>query len=89
MNIDMTISESVHSIGQLLIIVEYCSKGNLLEHLRSKRHTLSPLSVKDQLHMCLQVSRGMEHLAYMKVQHFFNSVTLIDCCIFTIIVCTS
>ena len=51
------------SKGHLLVIVEYCPGGNLLEYLRRSRQATVPLSLKQQLHMCLQVSRGMEHLA--------------------------
>ena len=54
-------------LGQLLVIVEYCSGGNLLEYLRNKRHTSPSLTIEEQLDMCLQVSRGMEYLAFMKV----------------------
>ena len=55
-------------LGQLLVIVEYCSGGNLLDHLRKKRSdAANPLSVPHQLHMGLQVACGMEYLSSKKV----------------------
>ena len=55
--------------GQLLVVVEYCSGGNLLHYLRKKRgDTVNPLSVPHQLNMGSQVACGMEYLSSKKVR---------------------
>ena len=56
-------------LGQLLVIVEYCAGGNLLQHLRKKRQdSLDPLTTLQQIKMALQVSRGMAFLSTQKVR---------------------
>ena len=58
----------VLTLGQLMLIVEYCAGGNLLQYLRNKRHDVdSPLTVPLEMDMALQVSRGMSYLASQKV----------------------
>ena len=58
-------------IGKLYIIVEFCSKGNLLMFLRSKRNDhQSPLTVRSSVDMAAQVATGMEFLASKKVHKY-------------------
>ncbi|XP_019863318.1 PREDICTED: fibroblast growth factor receptor 3-like isoform X1 [Amphimedon queenslandica] len=68
-NIVGLLGASEHN-GQLLVIVEYCSGGNLLQHLRKKRQdSLDPLTTLKQIKMALQVSRGMAFLSTQKCVH--------------------
>ena len=58
-------------IGKLYVIVEFCSKGNLLMFLRSKRNDhQSPLTVRSSVDMAAQVATGMEFLASKKVHKY-------------------
>ena len=58
----------------LLLIMEYVSGGNLLEHLRNRRPENidsrvyeNELTAKDLLSFALQAARGMAHLAHNNV----------------------
>ena len=54
--------------GQLLVIVEYCSGGNLLHYLRKKNHnTADSLTVAQQIDMGRQIASGMDYLSSKKV----------------------
>ena len=64
----MLINVLLSSTGQLLVIVEFCAGGNLLQYLRRKRQdVLDPLTTVKQIEMGLQVSRGMAFLSTQKV----------------------
>ena len=54
--------------GKLYVIMEYCSGGNLLQYLRSKRgDKKDPLSTRRLIKMASQVATGMEFLAAKNV----------------------
>ncbi|XP_065209220.1 plexin-A4-like [Planococcus citri] len=59
--------------GPLLIIIEYSSHGNLLDFLRNhyqpSKNRKNDLTVKVQLTFALQIARGMEYLASIKLIH--------------------
>ena len=58
-------------IGKLYVIVEFCSNGNLLMFLRSKRNDhQSPLTVRSSVDMAAQVATGMEFLASKNVHKY-------------------
>ena len=67
----MTVSTSWELLGvcldQLVVIVEYCSGGNLLNYLRNSRTDAGALTLNRQLNMALQVAVGMEYLASKQV----------------------
>ena len=56
-------------LGKLEIIVEFCSKGSLLHHLRAKRNAkekdFQPVDAVDYAH---QITLGMKYLAEKKVK---------------------
>ena len=53
------------------MIVEYCSNGNLLSYLRSKRNDhSSPLTARHCVDMATQVSTGMEFLTSKDVSQY-------------------
>ena len=59
--------------GKLHIIVEYCSHGNLLYYLRSKRKDpQNPLCTWQLVEMARQIAKGMEHLASKNVHSMLN-----------------
>ncbi|XP_052278482.1 uncharacterized protein LOC127876967 isoform X2 [Dreissena polymorpha] len=51
------------------ILFEYCSKGQLNDHLSTLRSNVTVQVHEQLLHFCLQVARGMDFLAAKKIVH--------------------
>ena len=72
-----------HTLGQLMIVVEFAEHGNLHRYLRDQRkqnyddtrkYSLE-ISSAERLRIACDVAEGMKHLAFMRVRYkFFHNL---------------
>ncbi|KAF8778293.1 Proto-oncogene tyrosine-protein kinase receptor like protein [Argiope bruennichi] len=68
-NVIRLLGASTDDDGQLYIIMEYAEHGSLITYLRKMKSSCTEMNLPELIAFALQIAKGMEYLASMKVVH--------------------